>query len=206
MRIGVIGGTFDPIHIGHLILAEEARARLGLEQVLFVPAGQPPHKVGRAITPPQLRLEMVRLAIADNERFALSRVDVDRPGPCYTVDTIRILRDAWGHETEIYFLMGSDSLVELPTWRHPDLLLRLCHVVAIGRPGHRVDIAELERVLPDAVLAIRILDAPRVDISATVIRQRVRLGLPIRYLVPPAVERYIYRRNLYSASASHLGS
>ncbi len=197
MRIGVIGGTFDPIHVGHLILAEEARGRLGLEQVLFVPAGLPPHKVGREITPPERRVEMVRLAIADNEHFALSRVDVDRPGPCYTVDTIRILRDAWGHKAEIYFLMGGDSLLELPTWRHPDLLLRMCHVVALGRPGYRAEMADLERILPAIAFAIRILDAPRVDVSATAIRQRVRAGRSIRYLVPPPVEQYIYRHRLY---------
>ncbi|MBN1641508.1 MAG: nicotinate-nucleotide adenylyltransferase [Anaerolineae bacterium] len=197
MRIGVIGGTFDPIHLGHLIVAEEARTRLGLSQVVFVPAGQPPHKRAHALTSPDQRVEMVQLAIADNEAFGLSRVDVDRPGPCYTVDTIGLLQSAWGDEVEIYFLIGSDSLADLPVWYQPQRLLRLCTVVAIERPGYPPDLDRLERRLPGAAAQIVLLRAPTLDISATEIRERVRSGRSIRYLVPDGVAHYIYQRHLY---------
>jgi nicotinate-nucleotide adenylyltransferase len=118
-RIGVIGGTFDPIHLGHLIIAEEARTLLNLSRVVFVPAGQPPHKSVHQISDPELRLAMVRLAISSNKHFEVSRVDIDRPGPCYTVDAIRLLKETWGADSDIYFLIGSDSLVDLPTWHQP---------------------------------------------------------------------------------------
>ena len=204
MRIGVLGGTFDPIHWGHLMIAEVACARLGLQEMVFVPAGQPPHKLGRQITGPEQRLEMVELATAGNPLFAISRVDVDRMGPCYTVDTIRLLRDAWGVEADIFFLIGADSLVELPTWHRPDLLMRLCHVVVLGRPGYPVDWDELDRLLPGAAVLIKMLDTPVLDVSSTDIKQRVRQGLSIHHLVPPSIERYIYEHGLYRACANAL--
>lgn len=197
MRIGVIGGTFDPIHMGHLLVAEEARTQLGLHQVVFVPAGSPPHKYARQITDPERRLDMVRLAIADNASFAVSRVDLDRDGPSYTVDMIRLLQDAWGKETGIYFLIGGDSLIDLPTWHRPDLLLRLCHVVAVRRPGYQTDLEHLEHLLPGTSRLIQILDVPTLDISSTEIRDRVRQGRSIRYLVPASVGRYIRQHRLY---------
>ena len=197
MRIGVIGGTFDPIHLGHMLVAEEASARLELDRVLFVPAGAPPHKVGGGITDPEFRLEMVRLAISDHAHFGVSRIDVDRLGPSYTVDTIRLLRDEWGMDAEIYFLIGADSLVDLPIWHQPERLLRLCQVVALRRPGYEVDLDELDQLLPGAASLVRMMDIPVLDISSTEIRQRVRQGQSIRGLVPPAVERYIGERGLY---------
>ena len=197
MRVGVIGGTFDPIHVGHLIIAEEARTRLGLDRVVFVPAGQPPHKLDHQIADPERRLDMVQLAIADNEHFCVSRVDLDREGPCYTVDTIRLLQDAWGAEAEIYFVIGSDSLADLPNWYHPEELLRLCRVVTVERPGQEVNVEELGRLLVGADSLIRMPDTPIVDISATEIRSRVRGGRGIRYLVPPSVECYIDQHGLY---------
>jgi nicotinate-nucleotide adenylyltransferase len=197
MRIGAIGGTFDPIHIGHLILAEEARTRLRLTRMVFIPAGSPPHKLGQQITDSERRLEMVQLATADNERMAVSRIDIDRTGPCYTVDTIRLLREAWGAETEVYFLIGGDSLAELPTWHQPERLLRICQVVAVARPGYPADLDAVERLLPGAASLIHVLDTPVLDISSTDIRKRVRTGRSIRYLVPRAVERYVYEHGLY---------
>jgi nicotinate-nucleotide adenylyltransferase len=197
MRLGVIGGSFDPIHIGHLIVAQEASTSLALERMLFVPAGQPPHKLGRAMADPEHRVEMVRRAIASNVHFSLSRVDVDRPGPCYSVDTIRILRETWGAGIEIHFLIGSDSLADLPTWHQPDRLIRLCQVVAVQRPGYQVDLDELDRRVPGAAAAIQMLAAPTLDVSSTAIRERVRSGRSIRYLVPEPVEQYIHAHGLY---------
>jgi nicotinate-nucleotide adenylyltransferase len=200
MRVGVIGGTFDPVHVGHLIIAEEVRARLGLDRMVFVPAGTPPHKLSQEITDPEHRLEMVRLAIAGNPGLSVSRIDIDRPGRCYTVDTIRLLQDAWGAKAEIYFLIGADSLAELPTWYRPERLFRLCRVVAVGRPGYRADLDELNRWFPGAISVIRMFSVPEVDVSSTEIRQRVREGRSIDGLVPPSVERYIYEHHLYRGS------
>ena len=197
MRVGVIGGTFDPIHVGHLIIAEEARTRLDLDRVVFVPAGEPPHKLDHEIADPERRLDMVQLAIADNEHFCVSRVDLDREGPCYTVDTIRLLQDAWGAEAEIYFVIGSDSLADLPNWYHPEELLRLCRVVTVERPGQQVNLEELRPLLVGTDSLIRMPDTPTVDISATEIRSRVRCGHGIRYLVPASVEHYIGQHGLY---------
>ena len=198
LRIGIIGGTFDPIHVGHLIMADQARARLGLSSVVFVPASLPPHKLDQQITGPEQRLDMIKLAIADNPHFSVSRMDLDRSGPSYTVDMIRLFLDAWGADTAIHFLMGSDSLGELVTWRQPDQLIRLCRVVAVGRPGFRIDLQKLDRLLPGAATLVRLLEAPTLDISATEIRRYVRDGHSIRYMVPWAVECYIREHGLYT--------
>jgi len=197
MRVGVIGGTFDPIHIGHLIVAEGARDALDLQRVIFVPAGQPPHKRSSRISPAEHRLEMVRLAIAGNGYFTASRVDIDREGPSYTVDTIRLLHDQWGAGVRIYYLIGSDSLAELPTWYQPERLLEICQVVAVPRPGYEPDLESLDVKIPGAAERIRMLNMPVVDLSATEIRDRIRDRRSIRYLVPDAVQRYIYRHRLY---------
>jgi nicotinate-nucleotide adenylyltransferase len=197
MRVGVIGGTFDPIHVGHLIVAEGARDVLSLQRVVFVPAGQPPHKRSTRISPAAHRLAMVRLAIAGNAYFATSRVDIDRRGPSYTVDTIRLLHEAWGPEVEVYFLIGGDSLVELPTWYQPQRLLEICQVVAVPRPGYEPDLDAVNDRIPGVSERIQILDLPLVDLSATEIRDRVRDRRSIRYLVPASVERYIHRHRLY---------
>jgi len=196
-RIGVIGGTFDPIHYGHLAAAEEARVRMNLERVLFVVAGLPPHKLDEEVTPVEHRLAMVSLAIASNPLFEISRVDVDRPGPSYTVDTISILRERWGQETEILFIMGLDSLVELPTWHQPQRLIQLCRLVVVRRPRFEIDMAELEASVPGISSRMEIIDMPEVDISASELQQRVREDLPIKYQVPEEVERYIEEHELY---------
>ena len=192
-RIGILGGTFDPIHIGHLIIAQEALARLRLDHLLFVPVGQPPHKLDRAITDPEQRVDIVRLAIADHAQLGLSRVDVDRSGPCYSVDTIRLLREQWEGDVKLSFLVGADSLVDLPTWYHPDRLIRQCQVIAVRRPGFHVDLDALEDVLPGARTLIHTMEAPFLDISSTDIRRRVREGLPIR-VHGPAPGRAVHPR------------
>jgi nicotinate-nucleotide adenylyltransferase len=202
-RIGVLGGSFDPIHVGHLSIARQVYERLRLDRMVFVPAGQPPHKLDKRLTDVEHRLAMVRLAIVDIPNFEMSRVDVDRPGPCYSVDTVRLLRDRFqpvhrpAAGPEIFFLIGADSLIELPTWYRPRDLLRLCTVVAVSRPGYCVDRDALSRLLPGAPPVTYLeLDAP-VDVSSTDIRRRVAEGRSIRGLAPEPVERYIYKHNLY---------
>ena len=196
-RIGVIGGTFDPIHFGHLAAAEEARVRVNLEKVLFVVALLPPHKLDDEVTPVEHRLAMVRLGIASNPYFEVSHVDMDRPGPSYTVDTISILREQWGPGTELFFVMGLDSLVEMPTWHQPERLIRLCHVVAVTRPGVEVDLPALEMSIPGISARLEIIDMPEVEISSSDLQRRLREGLPIKYQVPEEVERYIREHRLY---------
>ncbi|MCL5074170.1 MAG: nicotinate-nucleotide adenylyltransferase [Chloroflexi bacterium] len=198
LRIGVLGGTFDPIHYGHLVAAEEARHGLSLKEVLFVPAAQPPHKQRLVLSPPADRLAMVSLAIASNPHFQLSYVDWERPGPHYSVDTVRLLQEELGTETEICFLVGLDSLVELPTWHEPQRLIEMCRVVVLTRPGYETfDVASLEPWLPGASRRIQILAIPGMSISSSDLRQRVATGRPIKYQVPPEVEEYIYAHNLY---------
>ncbi|MDH4138291.1 MAG: nicotinate-nucleotide adenylyltransferase [Anaerolineae bacterium] len=197
MRVGVFGGTFDPIHIGHLVIAEEAWMELELERVVFIPAGLPPHKLDHVMSPVEHRLAMVELAIASNPHFAVSRVDIDRFGPCYTVDTIEFLRDEWGGGVEIYFIMGSDSLLDILTWHNPRRLIRLCRFAVVSRPGYQVDFDELDALLPGVASRVQMLNAPGLDISSTDIQRRVREGLSIKYQVPEAVEDYIYQHKLY---------
>lgn len=202
MRLGVFGGTFDPVHYGHLVAAEEVRYRLRLDKVLFVPAGMPPHKLDHDITPTRHRLAMLELAIASNPGFALSRVDIDRHGPCYTVDTLALLHEEYGPGTELFFLMGMDSLADLLTWKEPERLIRLAWIVAVGRPRFQADVDELDKVLPGAAERICIVDTPLMEVSSSDIRQRVREGAPIRYQVPEAVEAYIRAHRLYVAESS----
>jgi len=201
-RIGVLGGTFDPIHYGHLAAAEEARVKLSLREVIFVVAGLPPHKLDEEITPAEDRYVMVELAIASNPHFSLSRIDIDRPGPSYTVDTIALLRQKWTEE--IYFIMGMDSLMEIDTWHEPQRLIQLCHLVAVERPGFVPDLERLEAAIPGITARTEIIDMPEVDISSTDLQRRVRQGLPIKYQVPPEVEEYIYQHRLYLKEAKEV--
>jgi nicotinate-nucleotide adenylyltransferase len=197
-RIGVFGGTFDPPHYGHLAAAEEAGDRLELARVLFVPTGLPPHKPQAPITPAPLRVRMVELAIADNPRFALSRADVDRPGPSYTADLLAVLRAELGAATKLYFICGMDMLASLPTWHAPERVLAQCYLVAVTRPGTPpVDLAALERALPAARGRVTVLPAPGLDISGRELRARIAQGRTVRYLVPPAVAEFIAARGLY---------
>lgn len=202
MRVGILGGTFDPIHIGHLVAVEEVRVRLALERVAFVPAGLPPHKLDLDVTSAEHRLNMVRLAIADDPNFVLSRVEIDRFGPSYTVDTIELLRDEYSPNVELYFIMGTDSLAELLTWHEPNRLIRLCRIVALTRPGYHVDLEELNRLLPGAIARVQLLEMPLLQISSTDLQRRVRMGLSIKHLVPPTVEAYIHQHKLYQHQTS----
>ncbi len=188
-KVGVLGGTFDPPHIGHLILAQEAILRLKLKEVNFIPAAYPPHKGCSPIASPSQRLKMVDLATSEDPRFKTLDIELRRPGPSYTVETIQELRKAWGPVKEIFFLMGSDSLRELSTWREPELLVKICQVVVAIRPGQSPQGRFAQEVIP--------LEMPLIGVSSTQIRERVRKGEPISYLVPKAVEAYIRREGLY---------
>ena len=204
MRIGVLGGSFDPIHIGHLIIAEEARTRLSLERVIFVPAAlQWLKKVPHAASP-EGRLEMVRLAVASHPAFEVSDVEVRRPGPSYTVDTLALLQDRLGPAAELFFILGLDSLAELPQWHEPQRLLQLCRLVAVPRPGEASpDMGALEGQLPGLRARLVTLEgAPGIAVSSSVLRARLARGESVRYLVPEAVEEYIRREGLYRPGAT----
>ena len=200
MRLGVLGGTFDPPHVGHLLLAEEARLALGLGQVLFTPAGGPWRKAGQELSPREDRLAMVRLAVADNPHFAVSALEIEREGPSYTVETLTELRDQFGRETELFFIMGADSLADFPHWHEPQRILELARLAVAERPEPE-DVALEEGLADDLARAMRErviwLRMPLVAISASVVRERVRRGLSIRRWVPPAVEEYIRQHGLY---------
>ncbi len=204
MNIGILGGTFDPIHIGHLIVAEEARIKLGFRRVLFVPAGQPWLKQARDITLAVHRVEMVRRAIVGNPYFKLCTLEIERPGPSYTVDTLKMLRKQLGRRANFFFILGRDTLAQLPLWKEPHKLVQLCRLVVAPRPvpsdvdGSRSeDLKQLEKAIPGLLDRVILLDMPVIGISSSDIRQRLAQGLPIRYLVPAKVESYITEHKLY---------
>ena len=198
MNIGVLGGTFDPIHKGHIIVAEEARARLNLAEVLFVPAGKPWLKTDRPISTAEHRLRMVSLAIADKPYFKLATLEIERAGPSYTVDTITELREKLGAGVELFFILGWDSLSHLPQWRDASRIITMCRPVAVPRTGYSLPVLDsLEASIPGLSERLIILDKPEVDISATEIRERVARGLSISHLVPEPVEAYIRQHKLY---------
>jgi nicotinate-nucleotide adenylyltransferase len=202
VRLGLLGGTFDPPHDGHLVAAQEAAVQLGIERVLFLPARLNPLKQDEAVSSSEDRCRMVELAIDGNPVFELSRLDLDRPPPSYTVDLLRAVHAAWP-EAELFWLAGSDILAELPRWHQPAELLQLAWLVAVTRPGApEPDLGRLEQHLPGCRERIIVLDAPGVDISSTQLRDRIHKGLPIRYLTPPAVESYISERGLYAGAPS----
>ncbi|UCG83243.1 MAG: nicotinate-nucleotide adenylyltransferase [Dehalococcoidia bacterium] len=197
-KVGVLGGTFDPVHLGHLIVAEDVRQKLGLQEVLLIPAGQPSLKESRSISEAEHRLEMVILATASNPYLNVSTIEIERPGPSYSVDTIIELKAGMGAGTKIYFIAGYDTLADLHHWKDPRRLVEMCQVVAVARPGHnKLDMRPLGTDVRSASDRIMKVQVPQIDISATGIRQRVARGLSIRYLVPEAVEDYIMANNLY---------
>jgi nicotinate-nucleotide adenylyltransferase len=204
-HIGLMGGTFDPIHHAHLIIAEEVWATLKLSEMVFIPAGQPPHKPGRQITDAEQRMTMVDLAIASNPHFSSSRIEIDRPGPSYLADTLHLLRKQWGNEVGLSFVIGWDSLEDLHKWYHPqDILATLDHLVAVRRPGHVIPDGyheQLEQHLPGIHTRLLVVPVPQLDISSTDLRQRVAEGRPITYQTPSAVERYILEQKLYRSEA-----
>ena len=201
MNVGVLGGTFDPIHIGHLIMAEEAREKLSLGRVLFVPVGQPCLKLDHSITPTTHRVEMVRCAIASNSCFELCTLEIERHGPSYTVDTLTTLQDQLGAEVSFFFILGHDALADLPLWKEPGKLVQMCHLVTAPRLGPKsVDSKSLEAVVPGLLHKLIQLDMPVIEISSSEIRRRVAQGLSIRYLVPDEVGKYIAEQTLYGKS------
>jgi nicotinate-nucleotide adenylyltransferase len=200
--LGIMGGTFDPIHLGHLAAAEEAREALGLERILFVPAGQPPHKPERPVTPAAHRLAMVERAIAGNAAFELSRIEVDREGPSYTADTVELLaaaERAEDRQPDLTLILSVESFHGLPSWHEPRRILALCRLAVVPRGGfptpERAWLAEQFRGVP---VRVAFLDAPRLRLSGSEIRQRVATGRSIRYLVPDAVMDYIGDHGLYA--------
>jgi nicotinate-nucleotide adenylyltransferase len=195
IRLGLLGGTFDPPHYGHLLAAQEVGWRLQIDRVLFLPARQNPLKRGEPSSSAEDRCQMVAAAIADNPIFELSRLDLDRPPPSYTADLLRALESP---EHELFFLIGADILPELPKWREPRQIVQLARLVVVNRPGAPPpDLERLERLLPGVGERAERVQIPGVDVSARDIRRRVAVGRPIRYLTPPAVERYIIDRGLY---------
>lgn len=197
MKIGIFGGTFDPPHLGHLILAAEAQAQLELDRLLFVLTPSPPHKQSRTITPIEIRLEMVQSAIMDNPAFELSRVDIDRPPPQYAVDTVRSLGQTFP-EAELVYLMGGDSLQDLPTWNRPREFVRACHYLGVmRRPGDHIDLTDIESQIPGIGAKVLFVDAPLLEISSSEIRQRVARSRPYRYFLPLPVYNIIQTRHLY---------
>ena len=195
VRLGVMGGTFDPIHHGHLVAASEVAHLFALDEVVFVPTGEPWQKAERAVTDPETRFLMTAIATADDPRFSVSRVDIERAGPTYTVDTLRDLA-AQRPGAELFFITGADALASIMTWRDPEDVLALAHLVAVTRPGHHLDAAHLP---PGAATVVEI---PALAISSTDCRERVAAGAPITYLVPAGVERFIAETGLYRAGAA----
>jgi nicotinate-nucleotide adenylyltransferase len=196
-KIGVMGGTFDPVHYGHLFAAETARCSLGLSRVIFIPSGIPPHKKNPLMAPPEDRFAMTELAIRDNPFFEISRMELERGGPSYTADTLASLK-AVCPDAELFLITGLDAALDIPNWHEPGGILSLCEVVVVARPGYVSD--KITGLCGDLVSSFIILDDGMIDISATAIRKRSRAGEPIRYMTPDAVCDYVREKNLYSGA------
>jgi len=197
-RIGILGGTFDPPHIGHLWLATLAADSMALDRVLFMPAAQPPHKAGQPVSRATDRLLMTRLAIAGNPLLELCPIEMERPGPSYTIDSVDELQRLFPGDTTLYLVMAADSLAQIDTWREPDRLLERIEWIVGPRPGDSLPAREsLEARFGDRASRIHVLHGPSLDVSSTALRERVADGHPIRYLVPRGVEELITERGLY---------
>jgi nicotinate-nucleotide adenylyltransferase len=191
-----MGGTFDPIHHGHLVAANEVASQFRLDEVVFVPTGQPWQKSARVVTAGEDRYLMTVIATASNPRFSVSRVDIDRDGPTYTIDTLRDLRRGAGDDVELFFITGADALAQILTWRDAAELLALAHFVGVTRPGHVL----ADPGLPDGQVSL--VEVPALAISSTDVRERVASGRPIWYLVPDGVVQYVAKRELYGEAAA----
>lgn len=198
MRVGILGGTFDPVHMGHLTLAEEARLQLSLDEVLFMPAGQPWLKDGQQLSAANDRLQMVRLAVASNPYFRVSVDEVERSGPTYTVDTLKALKTKLGPDTELFFILGLDAMEHFSRWKDPEALLELCQWAVVERPGHQgFDQAGFLTKYPGAEGRITLLSMPLMGISGSEIRRRATAGMSLRYYLPEGVAAYIQQHGLY---------
>ncbi len=227
LQLGLLGGSFNPIHNGHLAIARQTREALGLDQILFVPTGHPPHKHNGSLAPAQDRYEMVRLAISSDPTLAISDVEIRRPGKSYSIDTVRLLQQEYGAQTQLFFLVGLDAFLEFPSWRDPQALLELCQFVILSRPGQSFRSLSTVRLLPPIPYpSLADLDAERISqikaplgaqgliclklppcpISASDIRSRIRQGLPVANLLPPTVESYILHHHLYQEDRDHTNS
>lgn len=218
-RLGLFGGSFNPIHTGHLAIARDVLTRMNLSRILFIPTGDPPHKYNRPLAPALARLEMVRLAIADTSEFDVSAIEIDRTGKSYSIDTVRKIREQYGQPVQLFFIIGLDAFLEFPTWRAPEEILKLCHIVVVPRPGRlfqslaaiplfqhldaeslgQLDAGIIDRLdiaVPQAV-GITCLSIPPCPISASEIRRRIRNGRPLANMLSPSVESYIIQHNLY---------
>ncbi len=191
-RIGIMGGTFDPIHYGHLVTAEEVRVKFGLTDVFFVPSGNPPHKLDREVTHPEHRYLMTVLATVTNLFFSVSRIEIDREGPSYAIDTIAQFKSFAGEDVDLYFITGADAFLSMDKWYKADELLKMCNFVAATRPGYPI-----EKLDTRFSRFIEIVEVPALSISSTDIRGRVKEGRSIKYLLPEAVEDYIFKNGLY---------
>ena len=198
MKVGVMGGTFDPIHLGHLATAESVREIFQLDEILFIPAARPPHKVEKNVTPELHRLMMTFLATKSNENFQVSPMEILRDGLSYTLETVNELHKKLGSSTDLFFIIGADSLRDLPTWYQSRELVKRCHFIATTRPNVEVDFAALKKFFGKlGTQKIHQVATPGIEISSTEIRRRVKAGLSIKYLVPEVVEEYIAKENLY---------
>ncbi|MEJ2709320.1 MAG: nicotinate-nucleotide adenylyltransferase [Anaerolineales bacterium] len=197
MRLGIFGGTFDPLHVGHLILAGEALDQLALDKLHWLLTPDPPHKPDREITPIPARVAMLQAAIEENAKFELSRLDIDRPPPHYAVDSLHLYRQRFP-QAELIYLMGGDSLGDLPTWHEPRQFIEACDGLGVmRRPGDQVDLSGLEKELPGISEKVSFVDAPLLEISSSIIRERVAAGRHYRYYLPAAVCEIIEHRGLY---------
>ena len=199
-RVGIMGGTFDPVHYGHLVTAEEARVQFALEHVYFVPNRFPPHKTLDHVTDPEHRFRMTSLAVRTNERFSVSRIEIDRPGPSYTIDTLLALR-AEHSARDLFYITGADAILQIVRgeWERSAELLTLCQYIAASRPGFPIDVHDLRRynVTRQHLDNLHVIEIPALSISSTDIRRRVAEGRPIRYLLPDEVAAYIAEHGLY---------
>jgi len=198
-RLGIMGGTFDPVHYGHLVTAETARAQFDFDKVIFIPSGYPPHKTGQKISEAQHRYLMTVLAVTTNTFFEVNRIEIERQGYSYAFDTVLQLKEQYGSEWEFYFITGADAVLEIFTWKNIERLIEICTFVAATRPGFDLSLLDnkLEQISAIAKDKFLTFEVPALSISSTDIRQKVIDGKPIKYLLPESVEQYIYKNDLY---------
>ncbi len=199
-RLAIMGGTFDPVHFGHLATAEAVRSQFNIDKVLFIPTGMPPHKKNSKVTSSEHRYLMTVLATVDNPHFFTSRIEIDRPGETYTIDTITQLRTACSKDAEIYFITGADAVFDILTWREAERLLTICNFIAVSRPGYKNDklIKDIEEINAKYNSNVRYMEVPALAISSSDIRKRVSENQPVKYLLPANVENYLYKHGLYN--------